>query len=71
MVFMLQSSQNRDGKALQAKIDELILSSRARNMFVGIEKLEEDRLHEVCAALPDPKHEDCEDAIGAGLAASR
>lgn len=71
MVFMLQNSQNRDGKALQAKIDELILSSRARNMFVGIEKLEEDRLHELCATLPDPKQEDCEEAIGAGLAASR
>lgn len=74
MVFMLQNSQNRDGKALQAKIDELIISSKARNTFVGIEKLDEERLHELCATLPDPKQADCEDsvaALGAGLAESR
>jgi low affinity Fe/Cu permease len=39
MVFVLQNSQNRDGKALQAKLDELILSSQAENKFVGIERL--------------------------------
>lgn len=54
MVFTLQNSQNRDGKALQAKIDELIRSSKARNEFVGIEKLDEDGLQEICAKLPDP-----------------
>jgi low affinity Fe/Cu permease len=37
MVFVLQNSQNRDGKALQAKLDELILTSQAQNKFVGIE----------------------------------
>jgi hypothetical protein len=31
MVFVLQNSQNRDGKALQAKLDELILTSQAAN----------------------------------------
>jgi low affinity Fe/Cu permease len=46
MVFVLQNSQNRDGKALQAKLDELILSSQAHNKFVGIEKLSEDELRE-------------------------
>ncbi len=54
MVFMLQNSQNRDGKALQAKIDELIRSSEARNTFVGIEKLDEERLQDLCATHPDP-----------------
>lgn len=44
MVFVLQNSQNRDGKALQAKLDELILSSQAANKFVGIEKLDEKQL---------------------------
>lgn len=44
MVFVLQNSQNRDGKALQAKLDELILSSRASNEFVGAEKLSEEEL---------------------------
>lgn len=44
MVFVLQNSQNRDGKALQAKLDELILTSKASNKFVGAEKLNEDEL---------------------------
>ena len=51
MVFVLQNSQNRDGKALQAKIDELILTSKAQNKFVGIEKLDEDEIREVSQAL--------------------
>src|ERR1700680_2804377 len=33
MVFLIQNSQNRDSSALQAKIDELIRSSAARNTF--------------------------------------
>ncbi|KKX33120.1 low affinity iron permease family protein [Rhizobium sp. LC145] len=44
MVFVLQNSQNRDGRALQAKLDELILATHAQNKFVGIEKLEEKQL---------------------------
>jgi low affinity Fe/Cu permease len=44
MVFVLQNSQNRDGKALQAKLDELILSSQASNKFIGVEKLNEAEL---------------------------
>lgn len=44
MVFILQNSQNRDGKALQAKLDELILTSSAENRFIGIEKLDENEL---------------------------
>lgn len=53
MVFVLQNSQNRDGKALQAKIDELILTSKAQNKFVGIEKLDEDEIREVSQALAE------------------
>lgn len=44
MVFVLQNSQNRDGKALQAKLDELILTSEAENRFMGIEELNEAEL---------------------------
>lgn len=45
MIFVLQNSQNRDGEALQAKLDELILTSkRAENKFIGIEKLDEREL---------------------------
>jgi low affinity Fe/Cu permease len=53
MVFVLQNSQNRDGKALQAKLDELILSSQAANKFVGIEKLDEEELREMSASLAE------------------
>jgi low affinity Fe/Cu permease len=53
MVFVLQNSQNRDGKALQAKLDELILSSQAANKFVGIEKLDEDELREMSKVLAE------------------
>lgn len=53
MVFVLQNSQNRDGKALQAKLDELILTSQAQNKFVGIEKLDEQQLREMSEALAE------------------
>jgi low affinity Fe/Cu permease len=53
MVFVLQNSQNRDGKALQAKLDELILSSQAQNKFVGIEKLDEQQLREMSEKLAE------------------
>ena len=51
MVFVLQNSQNRDGKALQAKLDELILSSKASNKFVGAEKLNERELRDMSDKL--------------------
>ena len=53
MVFVLQNSQNRDGRALQAKIDELILTSQAQNKFIGIEKLDEEEIREVSEALAE------------------
>ncbi|MDQ0564431.1 low affinity Fe/Cu permease [Rhizobium mesoamericanum] len=53
MVFVLQNSQNRDGKALQAKLDELILTSQAQNKFVGIEKLDEQQLREMSKTLAE------------------
>lgn len=51
MVFLIQNTQNRDGAALQAKLDEIILFTDAENEFVGIEKLtdkELDALHARC-----------------------
>lgn len=57
MVFVLQNSQNRDGKALQAKIDELILTSEAQNKFVGIEKLDEEEIREVSETLAEKAEE--------------
>ena len=61
MVFVLQNSQNRDGKALQAKLDELILTSQAQNRFVGIEKLDEESLRKMSKTLAE-KAECVEDA---------
>ena len=51
MVFLIQNTQNRDGAALQTKLDELIRSSEAENDFMGIERLtdhELEALHERC-----------------------
>ena len=47
MVFVIQNTQNRDGKALQAKLDELIRASAAHNTFIGIEHLTEEELGEM------------------------
>ena len=44
MVFLIQNTQNRDGTAIQTKLDELILTSEAENQFIGIEKLTEKEL---------------------------
>lgn len=47
MVFLIQNSQNRDGAAIQAKLDELIRVSTARNSFVGIEHLTDEELDDI------------------------
>lgn len=45
MVFVIQSSQNRDAKAVHAKLDELIRSvDAARNEFVDAEEEPEEML---------------------------
>jgi low affinity Fe/Cu permease len=45
MVFVIQATQNRDGKALQLKLDELIRAQRsARNVFADLEHASEDEL---------------------------
>ena len=44
--------QNRDGAAIQAKLDELIRASGAQNAFIGIEHLtqkEVDEFRDLCA----------------------
>ncbi|MEO6395732.1 MAG: low affinity iron permease family protein [Devosia sp.] len=52
MVFVLQNSQNRDGEAVQAKLDELIIAVRgADNRFVGAEQLSDEELKNLRALL--------------------
>ncbi|MGZ9718576.1 low affinity iron permease family protein [Rhizobium miluonense] len=62
MVFLLQSAQTRDTRAIQAKLNELILTSGAENRFIGIENLDEedlkhlDRLVEKAAKRHQERH---------------
>lgn len=45
MVFVIQNTQNRDARAMQLKLDELINTSRtARSEFVDIEELSDAEL---------------------------
>lgn len=45
MVFLIQTTQNRDSKALHLKLDELIRASDARNVFADIENATEQELN--------------------------
>jgi low affinity Fe/Cu permease len=64
MVFLIQNTQNRDGAALQAKLDELIrVTEAARNTLVGVEKLPEKALEEI--------REECAEAVAESAAAGR
>ena len=45
MVFLIQNAQNRDTKALQIKIDEILFSLKeARNELLDLEELDDDEL---------------------------
>lgn len=48
MVFLIQNTQNRDTKAIQLKLDELIHANKsARDSFVGLEDLTDEELLEL------------------------
>ncbi|WP_292161037.1 low affinity iron permease family protein [Mesorhizobium sp.] len=49
MVFLIQNTQNRDGAAIQTKLDELIRAGKAHNTFIGIEHLTESEVEEIRA----------------------
>ena len=66
MVFVIQTSQNRESKAIQLKLDELILANeRARNQVILADKDSEQELADleeefdkVAAAVPvSPRNE--------------
>jgi low affinity Fe/Cu permease len=46
MVFLIQNTQNRDGAAIQAKLDELVRAGAASNQFIGIEHLTQEDIDE-------------------------
>ena len=68
VVFLIQNSQNRDGAAIQAKLDELIRAlDNARGQFIGIEHLTDTQIEEIRAALEaeaDAKHGNSSTAHG-------
>lgn len=61
MVFIIQSSQNRDTRALQVKIDELLRATKgASNSLIDLEQLtpsEIAKLHDQYLALAAKAHE--------------
>ena len=47
-VFLIQNTVNRDTKAIQLKLDELIKGTkRASNTFIGLEELTDDELDDL------------------------
>lgn len=62
MVFLIQKAQNKDSKAIQLKLNELIASNtRASNRMVDIEDLSEeelDRLHRFYQKISDLAEQD-------------
>jgi low affinity Fe/Cu permease len=51
-VFLIQNSQNRDGIAIQAKLDEILIAvSKARTELVGIENLTDAEVVQLKAAI--------------------
>jgi low affinity Fe/Cu permease len=52
MAFVIQNTQNRNGAAIQAKLDELIRVSAARNSLIGIETLTQHEIADIRATCP-------------------
>ena len=48
MVFLIQNTQNRDAKAMQLKLDELIKSNKgARDDLIDLENLADEELDQL------------------------
>lgn len=51
-VFLIQNTQNRDGAAVQAKLDEILIAvSKARTELVGIENLTDTEVAQLKTAI--------------------
>lgn len=69
-VFVIQNSQNRDGAAIQAKLDEVLRAMpKAREEFIGIEHLTEAQICAIRDALErevqgeDAKQQTADDSV--------
>ncbi|HEY1752976.1 MAG TPA: low affinity iron permease family protein [Caulobacteraceae bacterium] len=62
MVFLIQNTQNREGQALQVKLDELIRAlETAENRYIGLERRSEKEIEEMrdeCEAVVEDVAED-------------
>lgn len=47
MVFLIQNTQNRDSKAVQLKLDELILATKGRDAFIDLEDMTDEEINEL------------------------
>jgi low affinity Fe/Cu permease len=66
MVFVIQNTQNRDSKATQLKLDELLRAvDKARLSFIGAEDEDEERLNEEKEQFELEKANDAEQVDGA------
>jgi low affinity Fe/Cu permease len=72
MVFLIQNSQNRDGAAMQAKLDEVLrVLDDARDGFIGIEHLTDTQIEHLRAALEQEVNGGDEDDLSAGESVER
>ena len=47
MVFLIQNTQSRDGKAVQLKLDELLIATRGRDAFVDLEDMTDEEIEQL------------------------
>jgi low affinity Fe/Cu permease len=57
MVFLIQSTQNRDSEAIQLKLDELIRATDGAHVaLLDLEELDEEELERICKEYQDLAH---------------
>lgn len=57
MVFLIQNTQNRDGKAVQIKLDELLRATKgARQWYAGLEEMTDDEIAQLNAEFQEFAH---------------
>ena len=71
MVFLIQSTQNRDAEAVQLKLDELIRATQgAQNAFLDLEHLDEaelDRIRQLYVQLAEKAKDSVQPEIKTGI----